>query len=196
MSFTKLPKEYESIKKINLAMDKKSAIIIQVISAFQVSFLLVCGAVYYGQNKLENLLLTEQSSELWNLIGKVVFIAFICFLYVQLREGINVFLMKAFCKESKISLNFKAFFTDATSDAYYSRKDYIFISIAPFIFLGLIFYIISSVVPIEWFWTVYIVQIINLASASGDVYMLVLLLSMPKDILVKESGATIEIFGR
>ena len=195
MNFIRLPNYYEPIKKIDLREDKKATIVIRILSAVAVAVMLVLGGVLYGENALKSLLLTEKSSELYNLIGRVLLIIFFCFLYIQLREGINILLMKLFCKKARIKMNFRLFFTDATSTAFYNRRTYIFISIVPFLIFALLLAVIVSLVPFEWFWTVYIVQIVNFASAVGDMAVLFILLRMPKDILIRDSGTEIEVFG-
>ncbi len=195
VNFTRLPRNYKLIKKIDLTEDKKSAVIIRLLSILVVFVMFVFGVIFYGKNALEKLLMTEKVSELNYLIGKVLFIIFICFLYIQLREAVNIILMKIFCRKSKIKLNFKLFFTDAVSNAFFNRKAYIFISISPFLIFGLILGIIASFVPFEWFWTVYIVLIVNFASAAGDLYVLFIILRMPGKILIHDNGTEIEVFG-
>lgn len=194
MNFIRLPHRYEPIKKIDLREDKKATIVIRILCAVVVAVMLVSGGIFYGGSALKNLLLTEKIAELNNLIGRVLLIILFCFLHIQLREGVNILLMKLFCKKARIKMKFGLFFTDAISNAFYCRKAYIFISIAPFLIFALLLGIIVSLVPFEWFWTIYIIQIVNFASAVGDVYVLFILLRMPKDILIRDNGTEIEVF--
>lgn len=196
MNFSILPHNYESIKTINLSEDKKAAFLIYFISVAEITIMIICGAIYYGRTQLESLLLTHDEQELWHLLKRILLIAVLCLLYFVLRELINAGLMKAFCREADLKLKFASFCTSVSSNAYYGKKAYFFISAAPFIFFGMIFYLISSLVPIEWFWTVYLIQIINLSSAAGTIYVLLLLARMPKDILICDNGEKIDIFGK
>ena len=54
--------------------------------------------------------------------------------------------------------------------------------------------IINLLVPDEWIWIVYLIQITNISGATGDFYVTVKFLKMPEDILVKDKGVSMTVY--
>lgn len=54
--------------------------------------------------------------------------------------------------------------------------------------------IINVLVPYEWFWVVYLIQLINLSGAAGDLFVTVRFSKMPKDILVRDYGVGMTVY--
>lgn len=48
--------------------------------------------------------------------------------------------------------------------------------------------------PRDWFWIVFIIQVINISGAAGDIYVFIRLLNMRGPVLVKDAGTSMEIF--
>ena len=61
---------------------------------------------------------------------------------------------------------------------------------------GLLLALINFFVPAEWFWIVYILQIINLSGAAGDFFVTVKFSRFPKDILVKDYGVGMTVYAK
>lgn len=196
MSEHKLPLEYEKIKEINLVTDKKAATIVNTISFILIIVMIILGAYMYGKSRLANLLLLDERSDLLHFIIKVLMIIALCAIYVIFHEAIHAFLMKAFCGNSKVTMGYRFFYAYAASDGYYDKRAYNIIAVAPLLFFGVVLSILCAVVPIEWFWTFYIVQIFNFSAASGDIYVFFLISRMPKNILVRDNGTEIIVYGR
>ena len=82
----------------------------------------------------------------------------------------------------------------AGSEDYYSRGAYIFIALAPVVLFLAVFAVANLLVPLSWFWTIYLLQIINVSGAAGDIYVTCRFLRMPKDILIKDVGTSMEAY--
>ncbi|MGN0467508.1 MAG: DUF3267 domain-containing protein [Acutalibacteraceae bacterium] len=196
MSSKKLPSEYEQIKVVNLINDKKAACIVNVLSFVTIVIMLLLGGLFYGSQKLENLLLIDNRRDLLIFICKVLLIIVLCAVYVVLHEFIHSAFMRLFCKNSKISFGYRFFYAYASSDGYYDKRAYNIIAVAPLFLFGVLLSILCAVAPNNWFWTFYIVQIFNFSVAAGDIYIFFFISRMPKDILVKDNGTEIIIYGK
>jgi len=51
-------------------------------------------------------------------------------------------------------------------------------------------------VPQSWFWIPYFVLTANATGSIGDIYVSLLLTRMPKDALVFDNGASMQIYSR
>ncbi|MGN0447430.1 MAG: DUF3267 domain-containing protein [Acutalibacteraceae bacterium] len=115
--------------------------------------------------------------------------------YMVLHELTHGIAMKI-CGTKKIKYGFTGLYAFAGSDDYYSKKAYIFIALAPVVLWGLVIAIINPFVPSEWFWIVYILQIMNLSGAAGDLFVTVKFSKFPKDILIKDYGVGMTVFSK
>jgi len=68
--------------------------------------------------------------------------------------------------------------------------------LAPVVFWGIVLAVINVLVPLEWFWVVYFIQIINLSGAAGDLYVTVKFSRLPSDILVQDYGVGMTVYSR
>ena len=67
-------------------------------------------------------------------------------------------------------------------------------ALAPLVVWGVIITAILLVVPRNWFWTAYVLQMINIAGAAGDIYVSVKFSKMPDDILVMDTGVEMKVY--
>ena len=89
---------------------------------------------------------------------------------------------------------FTGLYAFAGSNDYYDKKSYFFIALAPVILWGFVIAIINCFVSIEWFWVVYILQIINLSGAAGDLFIIIKFSRFPKDILIRDCGVNMTVY--
>ncbi len=115
--------------------------------------------------------------------------------YVVLHEMVHGIFMKRF-SGVKPHFGISLSYAYAGSDAYFNRRHYIFIALAPVVLWGAVLAIVTPLVPRAWFWVVYFIQIMNLSGAAGDMYVTVRMLRLPADILVQDSGVAMTVFSR
>ena len=82
----------------------------------------------------------------------------------------------------------------AGSGAYFCKRDYIVIALAPAVLLGLSLALAAALAPAGWFWSVYIVQIVNLSGAAGDYCAVCRLLRLRGDLLIGDTGLTMIVY--
>ena len=68
------------------------------------------------------------------------------------------------------------------------------IALAPLTFWGVILLISQAFVPSEWVWSVYVLQMYNIAGSAGDIYVSFVISEMPEDILVLDDGAAMTVY--
>lgn len=59
---------------------------------------------------------------------------------------------------------------------------------------GVVLMILNLICGIEWFWVIYLIQIYNIAGSTGDMYVVQKISKMPKDVLVFDSGVSMEFY--
>ena len=84
----------------------------------------------------------------------------------------------------------------AGSRDYDGKGAYVFIALAPIVFWGIVLAVINCLVPAEWFWVVYLIQVINLSGAAGDLFVTVRFSRLPGDILIQDSGVGMKVFSK
>jgi hypothetical protein len=82
----------------------------------------------------------------------------------------------------------------AGSEAYFNKKSYIIIALAPVVIWGAVLGVLCAVLPQSWFWVVYLIQIGNISGAAGDFYVTFKFLKLPKDILVNDTGVAMTVY--
>lgn len=184
-----LPCEYSSFCRIDLQNDKRlalllniGALVIGVVMLLPLYFIKPIPA-FYGE--IEDLK--------WWLLLRLVVLLFSMIGYIFLHEWVHGLCFRYFSGK-KARYGFTRLCAFAASEAYFAKKPYIIITLAPVVVWGAVLLLLQFLVPDSWFWLVYLIQVINISGASGDLYVTYRLARMPKDLLVQDSGAAMEIY--
>lgn len=113
--------------------------------------------------------------------------------YIILHELVHGIFMKAL-SGVKPRYGYTVVYAYAGSDAYFNKKSYILIALAPVVIWGIVLGVLNALVPTEWFWVVYLIQIFNLSGAGGDLYVTAKFSRLPRDILVQDTGVAMTVF--
>ena len=100
------------------------------------------------------------------------------------------------CGTKKVKYGFTGLYAYAGSNDFYSKGAYIFIALAPVVLLGAVLLVVNFFVSVEWFWVVYFIQIINLSGASGDYFVTIKFLTLPKDVLITDYGVGMKVYSK
>ena len=183
-----LPENYKEIYSIDLQKDKKMsllvnllALVIAVILVVPMHFIVPISTLFSMESGMQNYML------------RFAAILVLMVLYMILHELVHGVAMKL-CGTKKVKYGFTGMYAFAGSADYYGKKSYIFIALAPVVLWGVVLAIINPFVPTEWFWVVYLIQIINLSGAAGDLFVTVKFSRLPKDILVQDYGVGMKVF--
>lgn len=184
-----LPEGYREVCSIDLQKNKKDAMIVNVLSAALavVMFVLmdkrtpflawIFGMMDEGR--------TLQGS-LAIVIGTVV--------YVIMHEFTHGAAMKALGGR-QVKYGFTGMYAYAgSSEDYFPKKQYICIALAPVVLWGIVFAVLQLLLPPQWRWAAWIMQILNVGGAAGDLYVSAKTARMSGTILVMDTGINMTVF--
>ncbi len=189
-AFGALPEGYKKIYSVDLQKDKKKALFINALSlliaallAVPIHFLIPISNLFAGGSGTGNYML------------KMFILIILMVAYILLHELVHGVAMKI-CGTKKVKYGFTGLYAFAGSDDYYDKSGYIFIALAPVALWGMIIAIINLLVPDEWFWVIYMIQIFNISGAAGDFFVTARFSFLPKDILIKDYGVGMTVYSK
>lgn len=186
-SFTELPEGYREILHIDLQKDKKLMLIVNVLAAVIMVVMLAAAMCFVPLTTLFDF---QNLTGMW-LKTLTMCLGFV--LYMVLHEAVHGIAMRHYCN-AKVSFGFTGMYAFAASKAYYCRKHYTVISLAPIVVWGIVLGILNFWVPIPWFYVVYFIQAGNISGAAGDLYVTWRMSRLPEDILVQDDGVSMTVY--
>ena len=132
---------------------------------------------------------------LGDLAEKLIILAGLMFVYVILHEAVHGITMKIFGAK-RLKFGFKSMYAYAGSDEYFGKIEYIVIALAPVIVWGIVFVVINAVVPASYFWFVYVLQIINVSGAAGDIYVSIRFAGLDRAVLIQDTGTSMIVYAK
>lgn len=188
-SFTHLPEGYQEIYAIDLQKNKKMSLLVNFLSLVIAAVVAIpMHFVVPFQSFIYTFPGAPRIVSIGAFLGLVV-------LYMVLHELVHGVAMRI-CGTKKIKYGFTLMYAFAGSDDYYAKKPYIFIALAPIVVWGIVLAVINLLVPRQWFWMVYLIQVINLSGAAGDLFVTVKFSRLPKDILVRDYGVGMRVYSK
>jgi len=184
--FTVLPEGYKEIKQIDLQKDKKLAGLVNGL-AFIVMAAMVIPMLFIVPIKS---FMADGKIMYFAKLGVVVVGMIV---YIVLHEVVHGIVMKYYSK-IKPTYGFTGMYAYAGSSAYFCKKHYIVIALAPIVLWGVVLLILNLIVPTGWFWVVYLIQMMNISGAAGDLYVSVSFSKLPADILINDTGVNMTIY--
>lgn len=82
----------------------------------------------------------------------------------------------------------------AGSGAYFDKASHAVVALAPVVIWGVALQILIAALPEGWFWLLWAVQISNVSGSAGDIYCVVRLARLPRDILIRDTGTRMTIY--
>lgn len=185
-----LPDGYEEKLQMNLQKDKKTAMKINI-WAFVLTFLLILAGNFIVP--IYVFVEADTTLEFALRIG-VLLLAYLA--YIILHELTHAIVMRA-VGGGKVKFGFTGLYAYAGStEDYFDKSSYRCIALAPLVFWGIIFGILTVVVPPGWFWTAWFLQVGNIGGAAGDLYVTARLWKEPESILVRDTGLDMTVFDK
>jgi len=196
MGIFELPEGYREIKRVNLQKNVKLAGLLNVgavvimIALFFIAVQFVPFSFSIAAENLTSAVL-NLAKVLQHLLGMLLAI----FLYIAAHELVHGICIKKYSGK-KAKYGFTGMYAYAGSDAYFNKRQYIVIALAPIVLFGLAFFLLTLLLPQEWFWYVYLLQMINLSGAVGDMYITGLMCRLPSDVLITDAGVEMVMYSR
>ena len=185
-----LPDGYEQIYEVDLQKNKKIAWFLNL-GALAVG--IIMGLVAHLFVPIGTLFDSSKGLLAYAIRFGVLLVGMIA--YIILHEIVHGITMKAF-GAPKIRYGFTGLYAFAGCDSYFDKVSYITVALAPVVVWGLVLFVLNFLVPAEWFWVVYMIQIINLSGAAGDAFVTCKFAAMPADILVLDRGTGMKVYSK
>lgn len=187
-AFGNLPDGYREICSVDLKKDKKAAVGVNLLA------LVIAAVLVFPMNAVVPFYRSLVSqTDIKDILTKYVVLLVLMVLYVILHELVHGIAMKI-CGTKKVRYGFNGMYAFAGSADYYDKTAYIFIALAPIVLWGVVLAVVNILVPAEWFWVIYIIQVLNLSGAAGDLYVSVKFSRLPRDILVQDYGIGMVVY--
>lgn len=183
-----LPEDYGEIYSLNLQKDKRTAIIVNLL-AFAIAAVMAVSMNFF----VPVTSVFDMSGGIVRYFLRLAALIVLMVLYMVLHELVHGIAMKL-CGTKRVKYGFTGLYAFAGSEDYYDKKSYIFIALAPIVLWGTVLAAVNFFVPTEWFWIVYMIQLINISGAAGDLFASVKFSRMPKNILIQDSGVSMRVF--
>jgi len=188
MGFLALPDGYVEVRTVDFLKNKKTMAITQIATFVAAVILVIIG------NTIESFSFPNSSNSFVNIL-LVFSMILLIILYIVAHELVHALFMKTFSRR-KVKFGYNGLYAFVGSEAYFNKKQFIIISIAPVVLFGIVLLLLNIFISMKFFWLIYILQVANLSGAAGDIYMMILLSRLPADILVKDEGIKIVMYSR
>ena len=184
---TELPNGYSKALNIDLQKNKRLAVLVNVTALFIMAVMIIAAVFFIPFKTFFN----TDNILIYVIRFLVVWLGMVA--YIFLHELVHGIFMKHF-SGVKPHYGFTGLYAYAGSSAYFDRKQYIIIALAPIAILGIILLMINCIVPKAWFWVIYIIQITNISGAAGDIYVTYKMLRLPATLLVNNTGVSMTVY--
>ena len=182
--FWELPKDYRLHLDLRLAEDKSSLIWLTVLQLAAVVILFIAGRMRCSYE-------AAFSMEGYQIAIGIASMAVGIVVYIVAHEWVHGIAIRFITGQpADFGIELKKGMAYASSPAYFGKMEYSIIALAPVLFWGAVLWIMLRDVSDSWFWYLYMIQIMNVSGAAGDLYVTWLTLKAPKGTIVKDSGTS------
>ncbi len=182
-SVKELPEGYSEIFSVDLQKNKKLAVFVNAL-AIAIAAAMIIPAVFFIYPDIG--LGTFLIQALLSAVGIFVYV-----ILHELTHGVVMSILGA-----KPKYGFTGLYAYARADFYFAKAPYIAVALAPVILWGIVLAVLNIVLPLSWFYPVYIIQVMNISGAAGDLYVTARFIFMPKDILVFDTGTAMTVYSK
>lgn len=189
MVYQELPNNYKESNIVDLKANKQM-LIVNLLAVAIMLVMIFCMNYFIPINSI-----VSKHSSMNSVLLKVVVIAIGFVLYVILHEAVHGLTMKCFGAK-RLKFGFRAMYAYAGSDEYFSKGVYIMIALSPVLVWGIVLGIVNAIVSYDWFWVIFALQIANISSSSGDLYIAFKFTALKKADIVKDTGTVMTVYSK
>lgn len=186
-AFDKLPQGYRLVQRFDLVHQRGQLRAVSALALALLALTILTGAVMQPQDGrfFDDGFLPVLLRLLAALAGSAV--------YIVAHEAVHGALMWLISRK-RPRFGFSLMYAYAGSAAYFDKRAYLLIAIAPVAVWTPALACAALCVPSGWFWAVWAVQALNISGAAGDVYLFASLLKKPPTVLVQDSGTAMLVY--
>ncbi len=187
-----LPDGYVAAEKIDLVKNKKQMLLVNGLAIALAVVTILTGMLIQPMSDAKTFLFDAEDG-LAQMIAKLVVAIAGTLAYIAGHEAVHGAFMWRY---SHIKPNFGFSFTYAYagSNCYFAKNAYLAIALAPVVLWFALLGVVCLLVPADWFWVVWAIQIMNISGAAGDFYMFARILKMPETVLVQDTGTAMTVY--
>lgn len=190
MSYKTLPGGYVLFKTVNLQAQRRLAVGINA-AALGIAAIMIAAAIFFVPFRRFISFSQPQASDALRLLLLVPAIL----IYIVTHELIHGLFMRRY-SGMKPKYGFSGLYAYAGSPAFFDRKSYLKIAMAPVLIWFFLLLAANLLLPDTLFWFAYILQILNISGAAGDFYIAWISRAMPADVLIRDWGYEMEFYCR
>lgn len=180
-----LPDQYKRTEIINLQKDKKTALKVNGLAMVLMVVMIALGVPLTRFRDIDSAL-----DHWWGCL--VLFGAMV--VYGIAHELTHAAVMKFYGGRS-VRFGFTGMYAYAGStEDFFDKHSYFRIALAPFVFWGVVFTAACFLVHGGWFWLFYMLQVMNVSGAGGDIYVVYHFRKYPADTWFRDTGIEMEVF--
>lgn len=191
MNVGRLPDGYRLIGKIELSDDLPTARKIAILS---VAIAVVSFCVGLALVPFRRTFSVEAGVGI--LLRRIVCTIGLILAYLILHEGVHGLFIRILGKVKPTFGVSGAYLYAGTDRAWFDRMSYLVIALAPVVVWTIVLTIGLAMASSQWFWALYLVQVVNLSGSAGDLFLAGTVLRMPPDVLVQDTGVSMSFFSR
>ena len=188
-SSLELPEGYREFFQLDLQKDKKTALVVNILALVIAAAMIGLASSYLPITTLFHF----QDGGSYFL--RIVLLVAGFFVYLILHELVHGIFMRKF-SQAPVQYGFTGLYAYAGSKAYFNKKQYLTIALAPVVIWGAVLLVLNCFSGSFWFWVVYLIQVFNISGAAGDFYVTFRFSRFPQDILIQDSGVAMRVFSR
>ncbi len=186
-----LPENYTEILTVDLQNNKKLFLTVNILSFFIVAAMITVMCLFVPFTTLFDI-----SDGLLAYFARFGVLLLGMIAYIILHEAVHGVTMRLF-GATHTRFGFTGIYAFAGSEKdYFGKWQYLAVALAPVVLFGLLFGLLMALLPLSraWLWIVYILQVINISGAAGDFYVTFRFFSLPKTILVRDTGTAMTVY--
>lgn len=178
------PKGYRQIEVMDFVRNRRQLLIVNIAAMVVMVVMIAAGLLLYPFAPTWEFLKANWWA--W-LVAACMYIA-----YIPLHELTHGVLMHIL-SGVKPKYGLKLPYAYAGSNVYFDKKSHNLIALAPLIVWGVVLFALERMLPAQWLWIFYFIQISNVSGSMGDVYCVLHLMKLPGDILIQDTGTRMRI---
>lgn len=114
-------------------------------------------------------------------------------IYIIGHEAVHGVLMWLFSR-TKPKFGFSLMYAYAGSNFFFPKRPYLLIAAAPLVIWTALLTTLALVLPPDWFWTIWVIQLTNISGAAGDLYVFFRVLKKPPNTRIQDTGTSMSIW--
>jgi hypothetical protein len=188
LSTQTLPEGYFQKYEINLAKDKRLAILLNVLGfiIFVLTFVLLVFFIRWMRpgTLTSGYSLKVNFSTLWELLVLILLVAF----NLAFHELIHGFFFWVFTRSKPVYALHLAYAYAAAPDWYIPVRQYWIIGLAPLVIIDAMGLLLILAAPLSWLLIIVFLVTLNTGGAVGDLFIISQLLRVTPDCIVRDTG--------